>query len=441
MKIAKDIKLSVIGLGKLGTPTALCFASKGYKTIGFDANPETLSLLAQKKSLLNETGVGELLQSVGDNFEVVNTLTQAIHQTEVSFIIVPTPSGADGYFEIDRVLKVGEEIGRHLRMKNSFHLVVLVSTVMPGSTEKLKILLEKESGKKCGMDFGLCYNPEFIALGTVVENFLNPDLVLIGESDPYSGEVLSDIYSIVCENEPNIQRMNWVNAEITKLSINTFITTKIAFANTLTQLCHQFSGGNVDAVTAAMGADTRIGAKYLKGGMGYGGPCFPRDTIAFSRLAERMEVSSSIATATQKMNDEHLCWLEKLALSHLKESESVGILGLSYKTGTPVTEGSQSQLLAERLLKRGICVNVFDPLVKATRKAIKYFHSLEECFQNSSVIIIANPDVLFLQIAFDAILMQSRKKVVIDPWRLYGKKQLPESWTYISLGLASATSG
>ena len=154
--------------------------------------------------------------------------------------------------------------------------MVLTSTVMPGMTGgPVRAALEETSGKRCGEDFGLCYGPEFIALGSVIRDFLNPDFLLIGESDSRSGEILEQLYHVVCENSPPVARMNLINAEITKLAVNTYVTTKISFANMLARICEKLPEANIDVVTSALGRDTRIGQKYLKGAVSYGDPAFP----------------------------------------------------------------------------------------------------------------------------------------------------------------------
>ena len=187
----------------------------------------------------------------------------------MSVVIVPTPSGADGTFSTEFVLDACDSIGAGIAEKGSYHLVVLASTVMPGSTEgEIRSRLESVSGKTCGADFGLCYAPSFVALGSVVQDFLNPDYVLIGESDVKSGDLLEDLYKRVCQNDPPVVRMNFVNAELTKLATNTFVSTKITFGNMLAQFCESLPGANVDIVTNALGQDSRIGSTYLNGGLG-----------------------------------------------------------------------------------------------------------------------------------------------------------------------------
>ncbi len=280
--------ISVVGLGKLGAPLAAVLAYKGYSVIGVDTNDQYVQLVNQGKAPVVETGLSELIQQSHSRLLATTDYQEAITQTEITFIIVPTPSTPEGGFSLKYVLTAIEQIGKALREKTTFHLVVLTSTVMPGATlNEVQPALEKFSGKRCGQDFGLCYNPEFIALGSVVRDMLNPDFILMGESDGRSGDLLTKLYQQVCDNQPKIARMNFVNAELTKLAVNTFVTTKISYANMLSQVCEHLPGSNVDTVTAALGLDSRIGSKYLKGGLGYGGPCFPRDNLAFVHLSRQ----------------------------------------------------------------------------------------------------------------------------------------------------------
>src|SRR5260370_18836184 len=167
--------------------------------------------------------------------------------------------------------------------------------------------LEACSGKRVGSDLGLCYNPEFIALGNVVEGLLNPDFVLIGESDQRAGDMLVDMYRRVVGDSVPISRMNPVNAELAKISVNTYVTMKISFANMLSEICDNLEGADADIVTRAIGQDTRIGGKYLKGGTGYGGPCFPPDTLPFAVAAQPANTPSVFATATHTCTPRHFC--------------------------------------------------------------------------------------------------------------------------------------
>ena len=189
---------------------------------------------------------------------------------------------------------------RALAKKDGYHIVVMTSTVLPGGTEfGLLPILEQESGKKCGQDFGLCYSPEFIALGSVIKDFLSPDFVLIGEVDDRSGAAL--FYQQVCINNPPAARMSIANAELTKMSVNSFMTMKISFANMLAGLCDRIPGGDVDNVTSAL-AMFGGATKSLKGGLGYGGPCLPRDNVALSYFADSVGYETGIPLSVDGFN-------------------------------------------------------------------------------------------------------------------------------------------
>jgi UDPglucose 6-dehydrogenase len=365
--------------------------------------------------------------------------------TDLTFIIVPTPSEADGAFSLRYVLAAGESIGQALRKKNKYHIVALSSTVMPGSTGGILLpLLERASGKRCGDDFGLCYNPEFIALGSVIHDMTHPDMVLIGEYDARSGDVLVDLYNGVCQSNPTISRMNFVNAELTKLAVNTFVTTKISYANMLAQVCETLPGADVEVVTRALGTDSRIGRKYLKGALGYGGPCFPRDNMAFSALARRNGVPALLAEATDASNRQQVPRLAELILSRVPEGGIAGIAGLAYKPETDVVEESQGLLLAKYLLARDTELVVYDPAAMDNARAaligrVRFATSLEDCARNADVLAITTPWPEFQ--ALPAAAMRSgngRPKTVIDCWRILPRDAFELVCDYTTLGLGHA---
>jgi len=254
-------RLSVFGLGKLGCTMLACFASKGWQVIGMDVNKLSVDTINKGKSPIYEPGVNDLIVTYKDNISATIDTKFAIINSDVSFIIVPTPSTKDGTFSTDYVETVAAEIGSHLRTKDDYHLIVITSTVLPGDMKQIQDLLEKTSGKTFSTDFGLCYNPDFIALGSVVRDFLNPDMILIGESDKNAGNILENVHKSLINSTPKIHRMNFYNAELTKIALNSYCTLKITFANTLAEICENMPGGNVDQVTDALGDDSRIGRK------------------------------------------------------------------------------------------------------------------------------------------------------------------------------------
>jgi UDPglucose 6-dehydrogenase len=435
------MKLSIIGLGKLGSPMAAAMAHKGHTVVGVDVNPAYVTAIQEGRAPVNEPRLADLIQANRARLSATTDCEEAILATEASFIIVPTPSNPDGAFSMRYVMSVAEKIGAALRRKKEWHLVVLSSTVMPGSTGgQLLPLLEGLSGKRCGEDFGLCYNPEFIALGSVIHDMLNPDMILIGESDPRSGDLLESLYQGVCESHPRIQRMNYVNAELTKLSVNTFVTTKISYANMLAQVCETLPGADVDVVTAAIGCDSRIGQKYLKGALGYGGPCFPRDNVAFSALARANGVPALLAEATDQMNRRQVPRLAELILSRLPENGVAGILGLSYKPDTDVVEESQGLAIASHLLEQGAQVAVYDPAAmenarRLLRGRVIFAGSAADCAAQADVLAITTPWQEFRVLSPADIKHGQTKPVLLDCWRILPRESFEGSAEFLTLGM------
>src|SRR3954462_6338501 len=348
------MKLSVIGLGKLGSPLAAVLASKGFPVVGTDLNPALVDALNEGYAPVDEPRLQELVTENRERLRATPDASAAVAETDITFVIVPTPSDENGRFTNRYIVDAMEAVGAGIRRKSSYHLVGITSTVMPGSTGgEIRAALEAHSGRLVGATLGLCYNPEFIALGSVVRDMLSPDMILIGESDPKAGEILERIYERSCDNKPAIRRMNFVNAELTKISVNTYVTTKISYANMLADICDRIPGADVDVVTQAVGSDSRIGTKYLRGAIGYGGPCCPRDNVACSALARTLGARAELAEATDSLNDYQVERVLKAVESRLNGPGPIGLLGLSYKPDTSVVERSQGASPVARLLERG----------------------------------------------------------------------------------------
>jgi UDPglucose 6-dehydrogenase len=432
--------VSVIGLGKLGAPMAAAIAARGMHVIGVDSDAVKVDAMQQGRPPVFEPGLAEILQNGHGRLSATVSVEDAVRRSEITFVAVATPAETDGTFSLRYVIPVCEAIGRVLDSKQDFHVVVLTSTVMPGSTGgAVRQALERTSRKRAGIDFGLCYNPEFIALGSVIRDFLNPDLLLIGESDARAGALLESLYGIVCENRPAVARMNFVNAEIAKLSVNTFVTTKISFANMLARLCEKVPGASVDVVTGAIGLDSRIGSKYLKGAISYGGPCFPRDNVALIALADRLGASADLPRATHKFNRAQIGGLADMVAQHLGTGETAGILGLTYKPNTDVIEEAAGLLLAQELIARGLRVAAFDPAGHANGaiklgSSVRLAASAKDCIAQSGVVVLATPWAEFLSIAATSWARQGTPRVVIDCWRALGKLKSAEGIRYFSLG-------
>jgi UDPglucose 6-dehydrogenase len=417
-------KISVIGLGKLGASMAAAFAHRGFDVIGVDVNHKSIEAVNAGRAPVQETNLDELIAANREKIRATLSHEEAILNSDISFVIVPTPSDERGAFSLQYAAWAFKEIGKALAKKNAYHNIVLTSTVLPGSTRQALLpILEKESGKKAGRDFGLCYSPEFIALGSIIRDFLNPDFTLIGELDEKCGAQLEEIYSRVMENNAPAARMSLENAELTKISVNTFVTTKITFANMLAEICEKLPGGNVDVVTNALGLDTRIGRKYLTGALGYGGPCFPRDNVALSFIAKELGVSARLAETTDSMNRSVAAKVVERLRPLIRENATVAVLGLSYKPFSHVTEESQALYIAQALSKAGARVVGYDPL--AGEMALNELHgqivvldSAEECLSQAEAVLVATPDPAFKYLTAQDFRNEYAEVLVVDFWRL-----------------------
>ncbi|MCX6034590.1 MAG: nucleotide sugar dehydrogenase [Chloroflexi bacterium] len=441
---------SIIGLGKLGASMAAAIASRGFNVIGVDINQRAVDLMNAGHAPVQETMLEETIAANRERLRATLSHHEAILNSDVSFVIVPTPTDERGAFSLQYAKWAFQEIGRALAKKERYHLVVMTSTVLPGSTRYgLLPVLEKESGKVCGHDFGLCYSPEFIALGSVIYDFLNPDFNLIGEHDERAGSQLQTCYAEIMENHAPCQRMSLENAELTKVALNTFVTTKITYANMLAELCSRLPGGDVDVVSAALGLDTRIGRKYLTGGLGYGGPCFPRDNIALSWFARIVGCEASLAETTDRLNRTSSAKLTQLLCSIIKPPATVAILGLAYKPYSHVVEESQGIYLARELAASGLRVVSYDPLAKEmarqelTDKAM-ILEDLNVCLQQADAVVIATPDPEFRALQAADFPRKNQPVVVFDCWRILREKLISAPHlSYIALGIGTddATSG
>ena len=438
------MKISVIGLGKLGSPLAAVLASKGFSVVGTDLHRPYVDSINAGQAPVDEPRLQELIEANRDRLRATMDAAAAVAETDVTFIIVPTPSDDSGRFRNSYILTAIEAVGAGLRKKNGYHVVVVTSTVMPGSTGgEIRAALEVASGRSVGEQLGLCYNPEFIALGSVVRDMLCPDVILIGESDAKAGDVLERIYQQSCDNKPAVHRMNFVNAELTKISVNTFVTTKISYANMLAEICDRIPGADVDVVTAAVGADSRIGAKYLRGAIGYGGPCFPRDNVAFASLARTIGARAELAEATDIVNRHQVERVLGAIQARVTHPGPIGILGLSYKPDTAVVEQSQGVALAARLIAEGREVIAYDPKALENAQAVTgsmiAAASAEDCVRRASIVVVMTPWPEFRSIPLSAFTRPQRL-IVIDCWRLFAREEVGTVADVIYLGQGAALS-
>lgn len=344
-------KIGVVGIGRLGLCFALNLERVGFEVFGVDSNADYVDAIQSKTFTSNEPHVDYLLSE--SSLLSVSTELSAVIDPEIRliFICVPTPSKSDGTFNHAYVDHVCDEILKFDRPEKETHLIIN-STVMPGYCDSLNERMSPHG-------YSISYNPEFIAQGSIMADQQNPDQVLIGEANEEVGNDIEAVYRRFVKNDPRFSRMSRTEAEITKLAVNCFLTTKIAFANSIGDLTIQH-GGNQDNVLEAIGADARIGPKFLRYGFGYGGPCLPRDNRALQKSATQVELKLPISEATDQANQFHRNFQRKAFEQSYSKEEPIVISGLTYKPNSDIIEESQRLALAVDLAQNGYAVLLKD---------------------------------------------------------------------------------
>jgi UDPglucose 6-dehydrogenase len=356
-------KISIVGIGKLGLCLALNLDHiEKYKVVGVDLNQNYIDSLNNNLFFSDEPNVNEYL-NVAKYFEATTDLSRAIEDTEIIFIVVPTPSSVSGVYDqsyintvVDGILSYG---------KSTFKkYIVIQSTVTPGYCQTLQ---EKISA----FNYEVVYNPEFIAQGSIIRDQQNPDMVLIGEVTSEAGDKIRQIYSDMCHNDFYTHRMSLTEAEITKIALNCFVTTKIAFANTVGDLASKMMC-DPDKILGALGSDSRVGPKYLKYGFGYGGPCFPRDNKAFGAVCEWHGIYPHIPYATDQSNQTHLINQVRNFSEIVPHSKPFIFDNVAFKEGSTIITESQRLEFALRLVELGYSVTLRDN--ESVINSIKQLH-------------------------------------------------------------------
>lgn len=427
--------VSIFGLGKVGYSLAACLGVAGNTVVGCDPLADIVEAVNARRHVTAEPGVAERLAQLDQGrLRATTSAEDAVLNSDTSIVIVPTPSNVLGGFSLRYVLRVCEQIGAALRRKRDEHVVSIASTILPGASEHAVIpALEAASGRRLGDGLGYCYNPWFIALGEVVKGMEQPDYALIGEADRESGDRIEGLHKSMIRNGAPVMRMKLIEAEIAKIACNTHETMRVSFANMLFSLCAEVPGADVDKITGAL--SYRMGQRFFKGAVPYGGPCWPRDNRALSVFMDAVGVPSLMPRTIDQVNAEHGQYLLRKVLSETHTGSTVGLLGLSYKPGTPVIERSFGIDLALWLASEERRVIGWDPLAttearKVLDRTIAYANSAEECLSNSSVAIVINPMKEFA--AVDWVAAANTR--VLDPWRCLSSAVTDKIGTYVPLG-------
>jgi GDP-mannose 6-dehydrogenase len=353
------MRISIFGLGYVGAVSSGCLAKDGHEVIGVDPTETKVDLINQGLTPIIESDIGEIIErAVKDKrLSATKDIAAAFNNSDISIICVGTPSLSNGGLDLGYVQRVCEQIGEQLRDKKTFHVVVIRSTMLPGSMRGVVIpTLEKVSGKTAGKDFGICINPEFLREGTAVFDFYHPPKTVIGEIDARSGDAMAQIYSYL--TAPLI-RTNIETAEMVKYTDNVWHALKVGFANEIGNIC-KVLGIDGHKVMDIFCQDTKLNLSpyYLKPGFAFGGSCLPKDVRALTYKARSLDLDLPILNAILPSNERQIERGLQMVLN--KGNRKVGILGISFKAGTDDLRESPVVELVERLLGKGYDLRVYD---------------------------------------------------------------------------------
>jgi len=388
------LSVSIFGLGYVGSVSAACFASMGHKVIGVDLSRPKVEMLDSGRTPIIEARMSELVAeaSQAGRLRATTDAADAVLNSEVSFVCVGTPSMKNGKLDLSHIENVAREIGAAIRQKKSSHVFVLRSTVLPGTTETIVLpILEKESGKKCGQDFTVCYNPEFMREGSAVADFLNPPYTILGASDTNHLAPLRELY----KNVPaTLYETTIPVAEMVKYFSNCYHALKVGFANEMGTMCKHL-GVDAQAVTKIFTSDTKlnISPAYLSPGFAFGGSCLPKDLRAITYKAKELDLKLPVLEALMPSNAEHVDRAVDMVMSTGKKK--IAQLGLSFKAGTDDLRESPQVQLIKRLMGEGLDVRVWDEDVSLGRLAGANRQYIEEVIPHIGSVLSADlEDVL-----------------------------------------------
>lgn len=385
------MKISIIGTGYVGTVSAVCFAELGHEVICVDVDKSKIDLINAGIPPIYEEGLSDLLKKhAGKRLSATSDYDFAVMNSDVSFICVGTPSDSDGNIDLGIVKAASASLGDSLRTKKGYHVIVVKSTVVPETTEKVVLpVIEKRSGKRAG-DFGIVMNPEFLREGKAVYDFMHPDKIVVGSLDKKSGDIVASLYNgLDCE----VTRTNPRTAEMIKYANNSFLATKISFANEVGNICKELDIDTYE-VMSAIGKDFRIGKYFLNAGAGFGGSCFPKDVKALIGKAKEIGYEPVLLKSVITVNERQpgrMVQLLKNKLGSLR-GRKIAVLGLAFKNDTDDIRESRSIPVIKELLDNGADVSAYDPMANGNMKKlfgnVRYHSSAEDALSGADACLV-----------------------------------------------------
>ncbi len=412
------MRLCIIGTGYVGLVTGACFAKLGHSVICVDIDPEKVQKINKGISPIYEQGLANLLLTYKERITATTDYQDALKNADITFLCVGTPSLKDGSLDVSSLTEATKHIATILKDKKTWHLIVIKSTVLPGTTQQIILpLLEQHSDKKAGTDFGLAMNPEFLKEGVAVQDFLQPDRIVIGSYDERSRTTLKELYkNFTCP----IVETTLSAAEMIKYASNAFLATKISFINEIGNLCKKL---NIDTyeVATGMGLDSRIGRPFLDSGIGWGGSCFPKDVDALITWAKEIKEPARIIESVKEVNTDQPLRLVRILQKHIPtlKGKTIGILGLAFKPDTDDIRESRAIPIVKELLRNEAVIKAYDPQAMDNFKTL--YPTIEYCKKATDV--LSSDAILITTKWKEFTALDFQGKIVIDGRRLDSAKK------------------
>ena len=434
------MKIAVIGLGFVGLTLSSVLASRGITTIGIDSDRKKCSKIAKGIPTFFEPNLEKTLKkALKKKLSITNKL-YSINNCDFIFITVGTPEKKNGEIDLSFIKEVVRSVGKLISKNKKKPIILIKSTVIPGTMKNVVLpILERNSKKKAGKDFGLISNPEFLQESLAIHNTIKPHVVVLGG---YRTKFMKKTEKFFSRFNPNVPIIitNHQTTEMIKYAHNTFLATKISFINQIANICQGIPDTNIDDVANTMGLDPRIGNLFLNAGPGYGGSCLPKDIKAIINLSSKLGVNPTLLTAVEKINKQQISHIVTLVKQNIGKinGKKLTILGVAFKPGTDDIRGSVSIDLVKRLLKLGAKITIHDP--KALENARKIFHdntkyvkSVPSALKDCQCAIIMTQWKDYEKIN-NKTIKQMAKKFIIDTRRVLYNKNLDAKYYAIGLG-------
>lgn len=435
------MKIAIVGTGYVGLVSGTCFAEMGIDVTCVDVNAEKIHRLQQGEMPIYEPGLEEMVRRnvEAGRLHFTTSLADCLDEAEVVFSAVGTPPDEDGSADLQYVLEVAREFGRHI---NKYTILVTKSTVPVGTAQKVKRAVQEELDKRgVQVEFDVASNPEFLKEGAAIKDFMSPDRVVVGTESERAREVLSKLYRPFLVNNFRVYFMDIPSAEMTKYAANAMLATRISFMNDIANLC-DLLGANVDMVRKGIGTDSRIGSKFLYAGCGYGGSCFPKDVKALARTAKEHGYTMQVIEAVEAVNErQKMIVYDKLrALIGDVQGKTIALWGLAFKPETDDMREAPALVVIDRLLREGVKIKVFDPI------------AMEECQRRIGDVVVYAKDMYDAVVDADALILLTEWKqfrmpswavmrkamkspVLVDGRNIYDKAEvLAEGFRYSAIG-------